>query len=78
MSTHTTGTQAGSMLPTPIAVEHRPQHDDHAGGGERLRVAILRRDHVGQRVDDRAVVANTAGEHVVHPVAHALGHHARG
>ena len=54
-------------VPDANAMEHRRQHDHQSRGPERLGVAILRDDDVGDGVDDRArdrrrVIPSSAGQ----------------
>ena len=78
MSTQTTRTQDGSMLPTPMLCSI----DDSISTsctlfGERRRVALLRLDQIHHRLGQRAVVADAAGEHELDALLHALVHDAR-
>ena len=63
-------------VPDADPVQHRREHDHQADVRQRRRVAVLRLDDVGHRVDQRTIVANAAGEDEVDAGAHAFDHHA--
>ena len=65
MSTQTTCTHAGSMLPTPMPCSIVDSTSTSPTPVERGGVAILRLDQVHHRVGKRTVVADAAGEDVV-------------
>ena len=68
ISTHTTLTHDGSMLPTPMLCSIDDSMIDHVDAGERLGIGVLRRDEVHDRLGQRAVVSNRAGEEVADAV----------
>ena len=68
----------GSMLPTPIPCSMVDSTTRHPDIRQRLGIAVLRLDEIHDRVRQRTIIANTAGEHVRDTVLDALVHHAGG
>ena len=76
MSTHTIFTHDGSMLPTPMPCSIVDSASTSRTSCSAVGVAILRDAQIHDRVGQRAIVADAAGQHVVDVVPDALVHHA--
>ena len=58
-------------------MQRRGDHQAKGDAAEFFAHELLRHEHVGDDVGQRAVVADAAGQQVIDPVAHALIHHPR-
>ncbi len=74
MSMQTTRTADGSMLPTPMPCSMLASISTSETSLQTRGVAILRLDEVHDRIGQRTIVADAAGQHVVDAALLALVH----